>query len=77
MFTGPTFKLLLCFTSIPDIYNSFIRNKTTFTKYLRAWYLPSKEVVPGKFYGSRWYSKHNCLQDRANFHRSRTCGQKI
>ena len=31
IFTGPTYKLFLSFTTISDIYMSFISNKTTFT----------------------------------------------
>ena len=34
------------------------------------WNPPSK-AVPDQFRGSGVYSKHNCLQDRASFHRSR------
>ena len=33
IFTGPTYKLILSFTVISDVYRSFIPNKTTFTKY--------------------------------------------
>ena len=33
IFTGPMYKLLSRFTVISDVYRSFIRNKTTFTKY--------------------------------------------
>ena len=32
---------------------------------------PLSKRVPGKFHGSDGHSKWNCLQDRANFHRSR------
>ena len=32
---------------------------------------PMKKVVPGKFHGSGWNSKGNCLNDRANFYKSR------
>ena len=31
---------------------------------------PLSKAVPGKFHGSGGHSKCNCLQDRANFHRS-------
>ena len=33
IFTGLTYKLLLSFKVISDVYKSFIPNKTTFTKY--------------------------------------------
>ena len=68
--TGPT--LLSSFTVILDAYRSFIRSKTTFTKYcLTKWI--SKLPGPRGVWrlASGWHSKRNCLQDRANFHRSR------
>ena len=33
IFTGLTYKLLLSFTIISDVYRSFIPNKTTFSQY--------------------------------------------
>ena len=39
-FRGPTYKLLLSFTVISDVYRSFIQNKTTFTKYCLIQWMP-------------------------------------
>ena len=47
----------------------FIRNKTTFTNYGLTQSLLSK-AVPDKFRGSGGHGKYNCLQDRANSHKS-------
>ena len=76
-----TYKLLLSVIVISDVYRSLLPNKTIFTKYcltqwvsngsLKSTNSLSKEV-PGKFHWSGRHSKHNCLQDRAKFHRSRT-----
>ena len=52
----------------------FIPCKITFTKYCithQELWNPLSKAVPGKFHGSGGHSKRNCLQDRANFHRSR------
>ena len=70
IFTCSTYKLLLCFTVIPDVYKSFFPNKTTYTKYCLTQWI-SKLSVRGKFLGSGGHSKRNYLQDRANFHRHR------
>ena len=43
MFTGPSYKLLSTFMVISDVYRSFIRNKTIFTKYC----LSGLESCPG------------------------------
>ena len=60
------------------VYRSFIPNRTTFTMYcLTKWIskLPGSfqihrvKAVPGKFHGCGRHSKHNCLQERAHFHR--------
>ena len=70
------YKLLLSFMIIWDVDRSFIRDKTTFTKYcLPQWIskLPGNSLskaVPGEFHGSGRHSKCNCLPDRANFHKS-------
>ena len=32
---------------------------------------PLSKAVPGKFHGAGEHSKYNCLQDQADFHRSR------
>ena len=63
---------------ISDVYRSFIRNKNTFTesysvdfKAPRKFWNPLGKAVPGKFHSSDGHSKHNSLQDRANFYRSR------
>ena len=79
IFTGPMFKFLLSFTVIFFVYRSCLPNETTFTKYcLTQWIskLPGsfeiqwvKQYLHGKFPKFRRYSKCNCLQDRANFHR--------
>ena len=61
VFTGPTYKLLLIFTVISDVYRPFIPNKTIFAKYCftprELWNLLSK-AEPGKFNGSGGHSKH-------------------
>ena len=71
---GLTFKLLLRFMVILDVYRPFVWNKTTFIKNrltpVDLWN-PLNKAVPGKFHGSGGHSKCNSLQDRANFHRSR------
>ena len=69
-------KLLLSFTVFSDIYRSFIRNKTTFTKNtfclvdfkapLELWNL-LRQAVPGKFRWSGGYSECNSLQWRRQF----------
>ena len=71
-FPGPTYKLLLIFTVISDVYRSF----TTFTRYcLIQWisklWNPLRKTVPSKFHRPRGHSKRNCLHDWTNFHRSR------
>ena len=60
---GPTYKLLLSFAVIPDVYRSYIPNKTAFTKYMYCLTLWISKPQ------SR-HSKYKCLQDWANFHRS-------
>ena len=67
IFTGPTYKLILSFTVISDVYCSFMPNKTKFTKYcLTQWIsdLPGRELwnplsnaVLGKFHGSQLFIK--------------------
>ena len=66
IFTGQTYKLLLNFTVISDVYKSFIPNKTTFTKCcLSLSYCQSSQQLwnPwskagfGKFNVSGWHSK--------------------
>ena len=58
LFTGPTCKLLsscfICFYILYSIYTKYTLSK----------------AVPDEFHGSDGQSKRNCLQDRANFHRS-------
>ena len=70
----------LSFKVISYVYRSFIQNKISFTKYCLAHWVsklpgvlrnPLSVAVPGKLHGSGGHSKSNCLQDRANFHRSR------
>ena len=77
VYTGLIYKLPLTCGLISDVCRSFIRNKTTFTKYcLTQWiskhvlWNPLSKAVPGKSKRSGRHSKHNCLQDQANFHRS-------
>ena len=73
IFTGLTYKLLLRLTVISDVYRPFVPNQTTLTKYRLTqliWNPPSK-AAPGIYCRSSGHSKHNCLQDRVNFHRSR------
>ena len=72
------YKLLQRFTVTSDVYRSFISNKTTkyclpqwISKLPKELWNPSSKTVPGKFHSSDEHSKHNCLQDLANFHRSR------
>ena len=76
IFTGTSYRLLLSFTVISDVYKSFIPHKTTFTKYCPTQWIsklwnPLSKTVPGKFHGSGGQSKPNCLKGRVNFHRSR------
>ena len=80
IFTGPTHKLLLGFTVIPDVHMSFISNRTTFIKYcLTQWiskFTGSFEIhwvrqYPLNFTGLTLADIVNCLQDRVNLHRSR------
>ena len=76
IFTGPTCKLLLSVTVILDVYRSCIPYKTTFTKYcLTQWVSKLKVqlylVNSGKFHEFGGHRKCNCLQNWANFHRSR------
>ena len=77
--TSPTYKILLRFMVISDVYRSFIPNKTAFTKYcLTQWIskLPHKlwnslsKALPDQFHISGGQSKRNCLQDQGNFRRS-------
>ena len=60
MFTGPLFQIKLV------LFYSVI------VKAFRELWNPPSKAVPGKFLGSDGHSKCNCLQGRANFHRSRT-----
>ena len=60
-----------------NVHRSFIPNKTTLTKHcLTPWIskLPRNlsNAIPGKFHGSGGQSKYNSLQNRGNFHMSRT-----
>ena len=55
------------FPVISYINSSFIPNKTTFTKHCLTMCI---STFP-KFHGSGVHSKRNCLQDQANFHKSR------
>ena len=78
IFTGPTYKLLLSFTVISDVYRSFILYKLHILSTVlfsgfqssRELWNPLSKAVPGKFHGSDGHSKCSCLQDRTNFHRS-------
>ena len=64
--TGRTFKLLLRFMVISDVYRSFIPNYTTFIKYCLT---PRISKLPeSKFYGPGGHNGRSCLQSRANFH---------
>ena len=54
-------------TVTSDAFRSFAPNKTTFQWILK---LPGVKAVAGEYHGCGWHSKHNCLQDRANFYRS-------
>ena len=60
MFTGALFqiKLHLLSTILLSGFQSSLRN-------------PLSKTVPGEFHGSGGQSKRNCLQERADFHRSR------
>ena len=59
------------------MHSIYIPNKTTFTKYyLTQWIsklhgsFKMSNAVPDTFHGFGGNSKHNCSQDRTNFHRS-------
>ena len=62
MVTGPLFqtKLHLLHTDLPS---GFLSSRELSN--------PRSKAIPGKFHGSDGHSKHNYLQDLANFHRSR------
>ena len=71
-------KITLGFTAIVDVFRSFIPNKTTFAKYYLTQWISN---LSGSF-EIHWVSQYlvnftglesklDCLQNRANFHRSR------
>ena len=64
--------LVLSFRVISDVCGSVILDKTTLTKYCLTVLLSGfqSSPVPGKFHGFCGHCEQNCLQDRANFHRS-------
>ena len=76
----PRHKLFFSFRETSDVYRSFIPNKTTFTGYSLTQRIskllgsfnwnPLSKAAPDKFLGSGRRSKHNSLQNQANFHRS-------
>ena len=68
IFTGPI--LHLSFTIISDVYGSFIRNNSIFTRYCLPGWNPLSMAVFGEIHWSGGQSKRNCLQDRTNCDRS-------
>ena len=60
MFSCPKFKIKLYSLSIISL-----------RRFLRELGNPLSKAVPGTFHASGGHTKHNCLQDQANFHRSR------
>ena len=80
IYTGPTYKLFFSFAVISDVYWSFIPNKTVFTMYCLTQWI-SKLLGSFEIHWVRQYLVNvrdltcivsNCLQDQANFHRSRS-----
>ena len=64
MLTGPLFQINLHLLSTVSL-NGFQSSRGAF-KYTLS------KAVSGKFHGSGGHCKHNCLQGRANFHRSQS-----
>ena len=65
IFTGQMYKLPLSFRVISEVYKSSIPNRTKFIKYCLTQWI---SMVLWRYGG---HSKYNCIQLRANFHRSR------
>ena len=63
--TGLTYKLLLSFTVISDVYRCLFQTKLYLPStvllggFQRELWNPLIKAVPGKFHGSRRHSKHN------------------
>ena len=74
--TGLMYKSLMNCGVVSNVYRSCVPNKTTFTNdCLTQWIskLPGSfgnSLSEAVFHGSGGHSKHNCLQDQANFHLS-------
>ena len=62
MFIGPLFQAKL---------HLLVLSYSVYFKAPRELWNPLSKAEPGKFHGSCGRSKRNCLQDRANFLRSR------